>query len=113
MIQITEITDDARQSLKVVVETGEEFSLSLEYRESQQLWFCSVSYLDTTINGLGLVASFNILRQWKNILPFGIAIRTTDVGDPYFADDFTKERAKLYVLTSDEVEQIEAGIYGV
>lgn len=110
---ITEITDDPKQQMSVVSEDGDVFELYLEYRESQGLWFANVVYGSTVINGIGLVKSANLLRQWKNIIPFGISITCTDKGDPYYLEDFSKKRCQLVVLTAAEVLLIEDEIYGV
>ena len=110
---LNEITDDAKQQMTVVTPSGEEFDFYLEFRESQGLWFANIAYKDIAINGFGLVCSRNILRQWKNIIPFGMAIGSTDVGDPYYLDDFVTGRIGLFILSKEEVEQVEAEIYGV
>ncbi len=110
---LNEITDDPKQSMTVVTPDGDEFDFYLEFRESQGLWFCNIAFKDTVINGLGLVCGQNILRQWKNILPFGLAVGSTDVGDPYYIDDSVNGRIEVFVLTSDEVLWVEETIYGV
>ena len=110
---LNEITDDPKQKMTVVTPQGDEFDFYLEFRETQGLWFCNIGFKDTVINGLGLVCGQNILRQWKNILPFGLAVGSSDVADPYYIDDFVNSRIQVYVLTEDEVKWVEETIYGV
>jgi len=110
---LNEITDDPKQKMTVVTPQGDEFDFYLEFRETQGLWFCNIAFKDTVINGLGLVCGANILRQWKNILPFGLAVGSSDVGDPYYIDDFVNGRIQVFVLTEAEVKATEEEYYGV
>lgn len=111
MIEFTEITSEPNQNLTLIGENGENIEFNLRYMPSQESWFCSFTYEDFTINGLRVVNSPNFIRNFKNILPFGIGCTLVDKSDPYFIDDFSTGRAKLVLLTSDEVEQIEGAFF--
>lgn len=111
MKQITEITSEPKQKLEITTEAGESFEFKLEYSDQQQGWFWSLTYEDTIINGSRLVTHPNMLRSYKNILPFGISIQTDDFSEPILIDDFETERVKFYLLTADEVETIETKTY--
>ena len=110
---LDEISDDPKQQFSVITSGGQTFELYLEYRETQELWFGNIVWNELVINGLCFVNSPNALRQWKNLIPFGLAIVTNDAGDPYYLDDFAKGRAFAYVLSEDEVKSVEEEIYGV
>lgn len=109
---LTELTDDYKQKYSITNEDNQTFDLLLEYIELQESWLFSISYGDSfTLNNNRLVYSPNILRQYKNIIPFGLSVNTIDKSDPYFLSDFTSSRVELYVLTEEEVEQIEKNIF--
>jgi len=109
--QITEISSDARQLLTITTDAQDTFSLELSYSDLQQAWFYNITFGDTVINGRRIVNAANILRAFRNVLPFGIAITSTDAGEPIFLDDFSIGRIELIVLEAEEVAQIETDIY--
>jgi len=111
MRQLTEITDDPKQTFDVITEDNQNFELGLEYSDQQQGWFFSIIFGNLSINGMRLTTSPNILRQYKNILPFGISIAVDDLSEPFLIDDFITERVKAFLLTPEEVEGIEEDIY--
>ena len=111
MKQITEISQDPKQILDVVIEDNQTFELKLEYSDQQQGWFYSITFGDVIINGSRLVTGLNILRNYQNILPFGISIATDDLSEPIFIDDFSTERVRFILLTQAEVEQVETDFY--
>ena len=111
MKQITEISQDPKQIFDVVIEDNQTFELKLEYSDQQQGWFYSITFGDVIINGSRLVTGLNILRNYQNILPFGISIATDDLSEPIFIDDFSTERVRFILLTQAEVEQVETDFY--
>lgn len=111
MKQLTEISQDPKQKFDVVTEDNQTFELKLEYSDQQQGWFYSITFGDLTINNARLTTGANILRQYRNILPFGITIATDDLSEPIFIDDFSTERVRLILLTQEEVAQVETDFY--
>lgn len=111
MNQITALTDDPRQSLTISLDDNSKVSFSLVFREQQQGWFYSLIYGEFSLNNRRLVTSPNILRQFKNIIPFGIFIDSTDNLDPAFLEDFSSGRILFYVLNSEDVLTVEEDIY--
>lgn len=107
MIEITEITNDAKQKLNFVGENGEKIVFTLDYQPFQQNWIFSLTYLDFFVSGCSLKNSANILKQYDNILPFGISCSVRDGTDPYYIDDFTTGRVKITLLTASEAEEIK------
>lgn len=112
MKQIIEISDDPNQSFDVVTEDNQVFQLQLNYSDQQQGWFYSIVFEDFTLNSSRLVTSFNILRPYSNILPFGIGIATEDGSEPIFIDDFSTGRVSFFLLTETEVQEVEERVYG-
>lgn len=116
MIQITNLTDAPYQLTSVTLSDGTVLSISLQYFPTIQRWMMSLSYPSPAptfvMNGVNLCAAPNILRQWKNVLEFGLSCQTTDGLDPAFIEDFENGRVTLYVLTAAEVAQTETTVYG-
>ena len=111
MKQIVELTNDPRQNYTVIGENGEQIDLTLEYKETQELWSASIRYESFEVNNLYLTSRPNILRQWKNIIPFGILVGTNDNADPYYLDDFVNGRAQVFLLNEEDVQAVEEEFY--
>ena len=111
MKQITEITNDYNQKLDITTEDNQSFELKLSYSDQQQGWFYSITFGDIIIDGSRIVTSPNILKNYQNILPFGIAIATDDLSEPVFLDDFSTQRASFFLLTAEEVQGVETDFY--
>ena len=110
MKKITMLTGDPRQSVKVGLDDGSKVSLDLWYSEMQQGWFYDLTRDEFSLQGRRLVVSPNMVRQFKEIVPFGLACFSTDGYEPVFIDDFTSGRVSVYVLDEDDVETAEQGI---
>ena len=108
---IDSLTSDANQVIRVALDDGSKIDLSLSYLQNQSGWFYSIKYGSIlTINNKRLVNSPNMLRQFKNFLPFGLACLVTDGFEPVYIDDFTKGRALVYVLNATDVLTAETVI---
>lgn len=108
MKQISRINQNGRQKLTLTTDdTGEKIFCELYYMPTQRMWCIDVDYNDFTVNGVALLNSPNILAAWKNILPFGIGITTTDGFDPYYVQDFQTGRAQFYLLDGSDLAELE------
>lgn len=104
MLRIQRVTNDALQAQTLVLPNGASFSLTLYYRPIQLGWFINeLVYGDFILRGVRVVISPNMLNQWRNKLPFGLACFVDGNREPTLQDDFSSEAAKLYVLTEAEV----------
>ena len=112
MTQITGITANAKQTLTLVLPNGGQATLYLEYMEGQQGWFYSISYGTWSATYRRLVVTANMLRGFRNIIPFGLGIMTTDGYETLFINDFVNGRASLFLLDQDDVNTFE-GILSV
>ena len=106
MKQLTEITSEAKQEYIVQVSTGELFTFRIEYLHRIAAWVCNIIYKDITINGIRIAKSPNILSQYVNLLPFGIACNSTYKVDPFDLTNFSEGLHKLYILTASEVVEL-------
>lgn len=112
-LQITEITNEPKQQHIFTVEDVEEkITFYLEFKPNQNAWFFNLDWGDFSVNNVQIVKSYNILRQFKNIIPFGIGIYTKSGQDPMVDTAFSDGDAQLFLLTADEVEEIETELYG-
>lgn len=111
MKQLDRINDQAYQRFFLTGNPGQRITMTLRFLASQSLWVMDLSLNTVSVNGLQVINSPNLLRQFRNTLPFGISCQTKDGYDPYYVNDFSTKRAALFLLTQAEVEQIEAGLF--
>lgn len=110
MQQITGITDDAYQNLTLTVGDNETCYVKLYFAPTQYAW-----YYDWEYNGINskcnkVTLSPNALRQFKDRIPFGFMFYAEDGVLPFKIDDWTS-RVEFYVLSEDEVAQLEYEVF--
>lgn len=101
------ITENPSQVMSLVLDNGRNVNLKLRYSANQKGWFYDLSYLDFNLYGRRVVTSPNMLRQFKNFIPFGLAALVTDGYEPVFVDDFQNKRGNIYTLNQDDVQTVE------
>lgn len=112
MLRIQRLTADPKQTQTVVVEDGTTFSLEIYYRPIQQGWFInSLVYGDFVINGMRIVVTPNMLHQFRNKIPFGIACLSDQNREPSLIEDFESGAAKLYLLNQTECEEFSSYLF--
>lgn len=108
MFYIQQITNYPLQTKMLNLPDGSLITITLEFVPLQKSWFIrQLVYGSTTINSIKIVNNPNILRQFKNILPFGIACTSTSNRDPMFSEDFQSGDCSLYLISRDEITQFE------
>lgn len=112
MTQVDNVSNQANQTTQVVLTDGSILSLQLIYNGSTQRWTLNVSHPALTVNGMNLSCHPNMLREWRNVIAFGLACTTLSGYDPTAIDDFTNGQAQLYVLTAADVQDVEANVFG-
>jgi hypothetical protein len=112
MLQVQQITTDASQTQTLILQDGSQLQLSLYYSEQQYGWFFDMTYGSTFIlDGIRMTVNPNILRQWKNLIPFGMAcFATTSPREPTQIADFASGLFQVFILTADDVEAYETFI---
>ncbi len=111
MQQITNLSDEANQLAKVVLGDGSVASFQFQYLPAIERWAFSVTHPEITLTLETLCAGPNVLRQYRNTIPFGLGCYTTDGADPFYIQDFQSGRVTLYVLSADEVQFFEDSIF--
>ena len=112
MLYINQITNDASQQLTLTGIPGLQIGFGLQYYPRSQRWQASITYNNFTLDTIAVVSSLNILRQWRNVIPFGICCISADGLDPYQINDFANGNANLYLLDAADLATIEAEWYG-
>lgn len=103
---ISKITSNPLQTQSLVLDDGSAFALTMYFRSMQYGWFLNnLTYNDFVLNGLRICNSPNMLYQWQNVLPFGLACYSSQNREPSQQDDFLSGASKLYVLTQAECVQ--------
>ena len=110
MLQITTITNSPYQTAIFKLENGQPLQFTLRYSYNQQGWYYNFTYGSYTVNNRRMVQSANMLRQIRNIIPFGLACLVTDLYEPVFINDFINGRATLYTLNPADVALVETDL---
>jgi hypothetical protein len=87
---------------------GLQINMTLQFMPRVQNWVMGLSYGEFSAQGIVVTTSLNMLRQFKNNIPFGISCVRDDGLDPFQINDFAERIANLYLLNSDDVAAIEA-----
>lgn len=103
------VTSDPLQRQSVILPNGQALNLTVYYRPIQQGWFLNqVSYSSVLVlNTLRITNQVNMLRQWKNLVPFGIGCFSTGNREPTLVQDFSSGQSRLMLLDEAEVEFYE------
>lgn len=110
MLQIDNLSSEARQVTKLALSDGALLTLGLTYEPAIQRWRIDVAHPRLTIDGMNLCVHPNVLRQWRKKIDFGLACTSKDGADPVYVEDFSSGRITLFVLSKEEVADIEAEI---
>ena len=114
MYAINQLTDAAFQTTVLQMPDGSTATLKLYYRASTPRFFFDFIHPARptgAVLGNGLTTYPNLLRQWQNIVPFGLACVTLDGQDPVGSEDFVDGYATLYILDKTDVLAVEAQIF--
>ena len=107
---ITAITNDAIQTLGITLDDGSTVNMQLNYIPAQQGWFYSLTYGSFEANFMRVVNSPNMIRKYRNIIPFGLACTTIDGYEIINQSDFISGRASIYALNQQDVIEVETMI---
>lgn len=113
MYQIQNTTGDALQQQTLILPDGSNAVLTMYYSSQQQAWFIqNLTYGTFILQGVQITNEPNILYQWKNQLPFGLACFSTENREPTQQQDFFSGEATLYILSQAEVLEYETYLTG-
>lgn len=105
MKQILGITGDSKQKRSIVLDDGTRFTFTMYFSPLQQGWFIrELTYGDFAMLTMRISNQPNMLYQFKNQIPFGLACASKDDREPSLQQDFLSGASKLYVLSEAEVQ---------
>ena len=108
MQQLVNMAASYRQRTLVPIEGSTvKLEMTLEFKPLQYAWFMSLVWGDFVVSNLQVTMSPNILRQWKNIIPFGITVYSKLGIDPVTLEDFNTGTSIMYILNAANVLAME------
>ena len=106
MFQVQNLTGDSRQKQTLVLPDGSLIGLTIYFVPMQLGWFITeLTYGSFVLNGIRITNSPDMLYQFRNQIPFGLACFSQSDREPSQQLDFVSGASSLYVLTADEVNQ--------
>ena len=104
MYKVEQLLNYANQKKSLTLPDGSVINMTLYYVDMQKGWFIrELTYGDFTVRGMRITRQPDLLYQFRNQIPFGLACFGTR--EPTLIDDFIEDVCQLYVLTEDEVEE--------
>lgn len=108
MRQITTLNDSNKQQFRFSIDGYDSAEVYLEFKPQQYAWFMNLTWGNVfSLYQTRIVVSPNLLRQFINVLPFGITIVGPSAIDPYAVDAWLNGW-KFYVLDSTDLADVEA-----
>lgn len=111
MYKFTNLGNEPRQQMTIMLDNQSNIKFTFEYKANQLGWFFGFQYGDVNYQNIRLTTSYNILRAYRNWLPFGLRCDTADDEEPMNIDDFVNGYANVYLLTKADVQAIEGNYY--
>lgn len=113
MYKVQRLTADPLQTQRVGLPDGTFVNLTIYYVPMQFGWFITkLSYGTFLLEGTRITNSPNMLHQYKNQIPFGLACFTDNEREPTQQQDFSSGASNLYILTAEEVVQYSEFLSG-
>lgn len=111
MLYINKLSSAAYQRSFLTGNPGQRVILTVRYLPSQQMWAMDVETDAFQLYGALITNGPNMLRNYRNLIPFGLLCTTDDGQDPYGLEDFETRYARLFLLNRDEVQQVEIDLF--
>lgn len=106
MYIVQQITTAPYQQMTLILQDGTSLSMTIYFVPMQQAWFINnLTYKTFILNGLRITVSPNMLNQFRNQIPFGLACYSKNNREPSLQEDFSSGNCTLYLLSQEEVNQ--------
>lgn len=107
MYTVQQFTSDPYQTQTLQIPgTGGNVILTYQFIPLQYGWFFrSIAFNSFLLENLRICNSPNMLHQWRNQIPFGLACFSTNNREPSQQQDFSSGASTLYLLSQAEVVQ--------
>lgn len=105
MYVVDSITANAKQKQNISIADGTSITIQLEYKPQQLGWFISkLEHQGFELSNIRICTSPNLLHQFKNKIPFGIAVVSKNNFEPTQQEDFSLKNSVMYILTEAEAD---------
>lgn len=111
MFKLTTLSNEPNQQISITLNDTDRVVLTFEYRPNQLGWFFSFEYNEQLYQNIRLTTAYNILRAYRNWLPFGLRCDTLDNEEPIDLNDFATGYATIYLIPQKELSVIEGAYY--
>lgn len=106
MYTVQQVTSDPYQTQTLLLPDGGQVIIYMRFVPLQYGWFFqSIQYNNFLLEGIRIVNSPNMLHQYRNQIPFGMACFSTNNREPSQQQDFSSGNSVLYLLSQAEVIQ--------
>lgn len=106
MLLVQQITAAALQTQNLTLPDSTIATLTLYFIPMQYGWFITnLTYKTFVLNGVRITNSPNILLQFQNQIPFGLACYSTNNREPSQQQDFSSGSSQLYLLDQSECRE--------
>lgn len=111
MLYINKLTTDPQQQIILTGLPGISVQMTLRFMPRISRWVMGLTYQDFELEGLCVTTTPNMLRQYRNRIPFGIMCISASGLDPFTVNDFASQASNLYLLDSADVTTIEQDFF--
>lgn len=111
MFRFTSLSNEPKQEVVMLLDNNIRVPFVFEYKANQVGWFFGFTYNNETYANIRLTTCYNILRAYRNWLPFGLRCDTQDGAEPMNINDFSSGYASVYFLNKDDISAIEGNYY--
>ncbi len=106
MFLIQQVTANPLQQQTLILEDGTALELTIYFRPMQYGWFINeILYGNFKLYGVRITNSPNMLHQFRNRIPFGLACFSSANREPSLQQDFSSGVSKLYILSQAEINE--------
>lgn len=106
MFLIQNITDAPLQTQNLTLPDSSVVIITIYFRPMQQGWFFNnITYGNFVLNGVRITNNPNLLLQYQNQIPFGIACYSQANREPMLSQDFSSGASQLYLLSQADVQE--------
>jgi hypothetical protein len=106
---IQQITSDSFQEQTIILPDGSSFVFQLYFMPMQYAWIITLlTYKTFTLTGFRVVNSPNMLQQYRNQIPFGLACFSIGSREPTQQQDFSSGASQIWLLSAAEVAAYQA-----
>lgn len=106
MFKILQINNLARQLMTLTLPNGQTASMEMYFIPQQYGWFITnLTYGDNfVLTNLRICNNPNMLHQFRNLIPFGLACFSVADREPMLQEDFSSGNSELFILSQAEVD---------